>query len=103
MRFRERAAGSARSENPCTCGIFLLENREIRASPVGDGPAGRTGKAGGRTPMMHDARKSDGLVVCAGQRTGQEGSSPSGPRMRGTVSKGGGNASPVAGERYGDT
>ena len=43
------------------------------------------------------------LVVCARQRNGQEGSSPSGPRMRGAVSKGGGNASPAAGGRYGDT
>ena len=31
--------------------------------------------------------------MCAGQRMSQEGSSPSGARMRGAVSKGGGNAS----------
>src|SRR6516164_10085036 len=38
------------------------------------------------------------LVVCAGQRDGQEGSSPSGARMRGAVSESGGNSS-LAGER----
>src|SRR5450631_3908085 len=38
--------------------------------------------------------ESDRVVVCAGQRMNQEGSSPSGARMRGAVSKGGGNASP---------
>jgi len=32
-------------------------------------------------------------IVCAGQRIDQEGSSPSGSRMRGVISKGGGNAS----------
>jgi hypothetical protein len=31
--------------------------------------------------------------VCAGQRIDQEGLSPSGSRMRGAISKGGGNAS----------
>lgn len=39
-------------------------------------------------------------IVCAGQRTGLEGSSPSGARMRGAISKGGGNAS-SAGEEEG--
>lgn len=41
-------------------------------------------------------------VVCAGQRIDQEGSSPSGSRMRRAVSKGGGNASSAAGG-YGET
>jgi hypothetical protein len=36
---------------------------------------------------------ADGLVVCAGQRFDPEGSSPSAARMRGGVSKDGGNAS----------
>ena len=41
--------------------------------------------------------------TCAGQRMNQEGSSPSGARMRGAVSKGGGNSS-LAGRarRYGE-
>ena len=53
--------------------------------------------------MMDGRGKSDCAVVCAGQRTGQEGWSPSGARMRGAVSEGGGNAS-LAGEsgRYGE-
>ena len=46
-----------------------------------------------RTPTMHGSQKSDGPVVCAGQRADQEGSSPSGAQMRGAVSKDGGNAS----------
>jgi len=48
-------------------------------------------------------QKSEGPVLCAGQRADQEGLSPSGARMRGAVSKSGGNAS-LAGEsgRYGE-
>jgi len=41
--------------------------------------------------------ESDGFVVCAGQRPDQEGSSPSGARMRSAISKRGGNSS-LAGE-----
>jgi hypothetical protein len=47
--------------------------------------------------MMYDREKSDPAIVCAGQRMNQEGSSPSGARMRSAVSKGGGNASPASG------
>jgi hypothetical protein len=43
-------------------------------------------------------RGAELLVVCAEQRVVQEGSSPSGARMRGAISKSGGNAS-LAGER----
>jgi hypothetical protein len=39
------------------------------------------------------AREDGASVVCAGQRDGQEGSSPSGARMRGAVSESGGNSS----------
>jgi hypothetical protein len=35
--------------------------------------AGRSGKAYCRTPDMHVSRESDGPIVCAGQRPGQEG------------------------------
>jgi hypothetical protein len=52
---------------------------------AGDGQAGRLGVA-------------ERLVVCAGQRVVQEGSSPSDARMRGVISERGGNAS-RAGER----
>jgi len=48
--------------------------------------------------MMNGPEKSDSAIVCAGQRVVQEGSSPSGARMRGVISKRGGNAS-RAGER----
>ena len=43
--------------------------------------------------MMHELEKSDPFIVCAGQRINQEGSSPSGARMRGAISESGGNAS----------
>ena len=48
--------------------------------------------------MMYGPEKSDPSVVCAGQRVVQEGSSPSGARMRSVISERGGNAS-RAGER----
>ena len=38
-----------------------------------DGAPGRVGKAMRREPTMNGPEKSDGLTVCAGQRTGQEG------------------------------
>ena len=38
-------------------------------------------------------QKSADGIVCAGQRTNQEGSSPSGAQMRGAISESGGNAS----------
>ena len=59
---------------------------------------GRLGKATSRTPSMYVDEKSDEAIVCAGQRMSQEGSSPSGARMRSAVFKSGGNAS-LAGER----
>src|SRR5262245_21028355 len=49
-------------------------------------PDAREGQAG-------PAGVTDRLVVCAGQRFDPEGSSPSAARMRGGVSKDGGNAS----------
>lgn len=48
--------------------------------------------------MMNGPEKSDSVVVCAGQRVVQEGSSPSDARMRSVISERGGNAS-RAGER----
>ena len=36
--------------------------------------------------MMHEPEKSDPSIRCAEQRVVQEGSSPSGARMRGAVS-----------------
>ena len=48
--------------------------------------------------MMNGLEESDSVVVCAGQRVVQEGSSPSDARMRSVISERGGNAS-RAGER----
>ena len=45
------------------------------------------------TARKRRSEKTAEVVVCAGQRADQEGSSPSGARMRGAVSKDGGNAS----------
>jgi hypothetical protein len=42
---------------------------------------------------MNVGRESDDRVVRAEQRVVQEGSSPSGARMRGAISKSGGNSS----------
>jgi hypothetical protein len=40
------------------------------------------------TKEREAGRVADGVVVCAGQRANQEGSSPSGARMRGAISEG---------------
>lgn len=48
----------------------------------------------GEIPGRECPGKSADAIVCAGQRTDREGSSPSGSRMEGTISKDGGNASP---------
>lgn len=62
-RQRKFPDGPARSETRRTGGSFLRENREVPVSPVADGAAGRTGKATGRTPVMHEAGTSDRPVV----------------------------------------
>lgn len=63
----------------------------------------RSSGAGNRRRRPTGREKSAEAVVCAGQRPDQEGSSPSGARMRSAVSKGGGNASPAeARGRYGE-
>ena len=43
--------------------------------------------------MGEDSRSQQRGIVCGGQRTDQEGSSPSDARMRGVISEGGGNSS----------
>ena len=47
--------------------------------------------------MMHEHRQSDDGIVCAGQRSDQEGSCPSDAQMRGVISESGGNASLAGG------
>jgi hypothetical protein len=42
--------------------LCAIRSWEILGSPAEDGTAGRIGKAESRTPMMHDARKSDDSV-----------------------------------------
>ena len=92
----EPVADPAQSETLCMRGNSSHGNREI---PTSSTPwVDRLEKAASRTPRMNAVGKSDGLIVCAGQRDGQEGSSPSGARMRSAVSESGGNAS-LAGER----
>jgi len=62
---------------------------------------GRARPMSERTTCKRSEQSAE-VVVCARQRIGQEGSSPSDARMRSVVSKGGGNASPVeVRERYG--
>ena len=62
-----------------------MVGRGTRVSTVDHQPDTREGQAG-------SGWESDRPVVCAGQRVNQEGLSPSGARMRGVISKGGGNA-----------
>jgi hypothetical protein len=64
---------------------------------------GREAKVMSQTADMYVPEESDGGVVCAEQRTDQEGSSPSGAQMRSAVSESGGNASLAgASGRYGE-
>jgi len=92
----EPISDPAQSQTLCMRGHSSHGNREI---PTSSTPwVDRLEKAASRTPRMNAVGKSDGLIVCAGQRDGQEGSSPSGARMRSAVSESGGNAS-LAGER----
>ena len=44
-RYREASRDPARSQTPSTYGNTLRGNREIAASPVADGAAGRVGKS----------------------------------------------------------
>ena len=63
----------------------------ISSEQIGRDPSGHAA----RPAVMHRVRpqKSAEAIVCAGQRVVQEGSSPSGARMRGVISESGGNSS----------
>ena len=81
----------------------MHENRETSEMPeakIRDRPAG---EGNSHTARAHVFEESDSGTVCAEQRVDREGSSPSGARMRGAVSKSGGNSS-LAGKsgRYGE-
>lgn len=58
---------------------------------------GKGGRKGRPKASAMWCEVADDSVVCAGQRPDQVGSSPTGARMRGAISKSGGNAS-LAGE-----
>jgi hypothetical protein len=71
----------------------MHENRETSEAPAvkpGSRPAGE-GKS--RTARRYASEESHSGIVRAEQHVVQEGSSPSGARMRGAISKGGGNSS----------
>ena len=76
----------------------MHENREISGASRSVSDRDRPAKAESRNAGAHAPEKSDCAVVCAEQRVVQEGSSPSGDRMRITVSKSGGNASLAEGK-----
>jgi hypothetical protein len=95
---RESSGDAAESETLSMRGNSMRENRETSKTPSPVTGEGRPEKAFSRTSGVNVFEESDDLVVCAGQCFDPEGSSPSAARMRGGVSKGGGNASP-AGER----
>ena len=62
-RHGKPGSGPAQSKTLRMRGNSLHGNREILPAPAGDGSAGRSGKAYGRTPGMHAGRKSDDCVV----------------------------------------
>jgi hypothetical protein len=80
----------------------MHENREISCTSW-SADQDRSAKAINRTADMNVQEKSDCAVVRAEQRVVQEGSSPSGARMRGAISESGGNSSLAeGGRRYAD-
>jgi len=70
----------------------MHENREISCTSCRL-QQDRSVKAINHNADVYVQEKSDCAVVCAEQRVAQEGSSPSGARMRSAISKSGGNAS----------
>jgi len=99
-RGRPRSQLSGERTDPC-CGptgvmataCLDRESDATREIHSGGCVSQRDAREGQAWPL----RKSERFVVCAGQRDGQEGSSPSGARMRGAVSKSGGNSSLAGG------
>jgi hypothetical protein len=75
----------------------MHENRETSGTSQSYPERDRSEKAKSRNADRHVPEESDHAVVCAEQRVAQEGSSPSGARMRSAISKGGGNASLAGG------
>ena len=85
--------------------LARMRDRRVKADEAlsGKRPAlrERRGRSGGsaerrkRSDARREARSRSRLIVCAGQRPDRVGSSPTGARVRGAISKGGGNASPA--------
>ena len=71
----------------------MHENRETSGAPQPERERGRSAKAQSQKADMYAPEESDRAIVRAEQRVVQEGSSPSGARMRGAISKSGGNSS----------
>ena len=68
-----------------------LEKPSSSRCEIGGSKVGRiTGDPG---KSVEDERVAVGFVLCAGQRPDQVGSSPTDARVRGVISKSGGNAS----------
>src|SRR5262249_47187975 len=78
---------------------FRTELENLAGDGKGKGASGKTARP--KVPMRQSG--ADCSVVCAEQRVVQEGQSPSGARMRGAISKRGGNPSRAGeGGRYGE-
>ena len=73
MRQRKYPPDPAQSETPGMYGNSTRENRETPSMPAGKDAAGRLEKALSRKSNMYVDGESDGRIVCAEQRIGQEG------------------------------
>ena len=90
-RFREGARAPRRLRTQARTYVHAGDTERV---PIR--PGGRTGAAEERRwseSMTNGLEQSDLAIVCAGQRPDQVGSSPTDARVRGVISKGGGNAS----------
>ncbi len=78
----ELVRGLAQSKTLCMHGNSSPGNQEVPRTPAGDGPAGRSEKAKGRTADMHVRGKSDGRVV-PGKPSNNAGTTPAAETVEG--------------------
>jgi hypothetical protein len=71
----------------------MHENRETSETPAVKPGSRSAGEGDSRTARAYVFEESHSGIVRAEQHVVQEGSSPSGARMRGVISKSGGNSS----------
>jgi hypothetical protein len=71
----------------------MHENRETSETPAVKPGSRSAGEGDSRTARANVSEESHSGILRAEQHVVQEGSSPSGARMRGAISKGGGNSS----------